>query len=335
MAIIDNAGNHHHGKGTPDGGKFATKSNNAPTSVLEEPANPLARRFDTLDEKITAMQAEIETAVDSLRDDEQWRRHLDMMSTFHTYSFSNQMLIAIQRPDATHVAGFQAWKKLGKPVNKGEKGISILAPKVVKKRDKNGDEILDDNGKPQKVVVGFTSATVFDVAQTGGDPLPDVDTSMNLSEDPPEGYTDDLEDAIRSQGYEVRYEKIPGGAYGYTRSSNGTKVVVIDEDSTVGTRATTLAHELGHIMCGHMEEDRKGEYHTGHGGKRGSMEVEAESFAYTLSRINGMQTHIEPASKYIAGWETQEPESLQKIGDTLAKAVKTTMKSNAWRNAVD
>lgn len=333
MGMIDGAGNHHHGKGAPYGGKFAAKNNSAPMSVLEGPVHPLAQRFDTLDEKIAAMQAEIASSVEDLRQDSEWQRYLHYQSMFHNYSFNNVMLIVSQRPDATRVAGLKTWNKMRRRIITGQKGISIFRPKNVKQKDKNGDDVLDDAGKPKTVCIGVSSTTVYDVSQTSGDPLPDVDMSMELSEDPPDGYTDDLEAAIRAQGYDVRYEKIAGGAYGYTRSSHGTQVVVIDEGSGPGTRATTLAHELGHIMCGHLGDDRKGDYHTGHDGKRGSMEVEAESFAYTLSRINGMRTHIEPASKYIAGWQTQEPEALQKIGDTLAKAVKTTMKSNAWRSA--
>jgi len=329
---IDQAGNRHRGAGAPDGGQFAGKQNAAPTGTLEAPAheNPLARRFGTVEEKVKAMQEELAAAVDGLADDENWNRWLDTMSRFHHYSFQNQLLISLQRPGATRVAGFKTWLNVGRAVRKGEKGISILAPRMINARDTNGDPIVDDNGKPMKKVIGFTSATVFDVSQTDGEDLPTI--YDDLSEEPPDGYIEDLTAAIEKQGYTVSYEDIAGSAKGYTTAEGG-KRVVIDATLSPGSKATTLAHELGHIMCGHMDPSRSGDYHTGHGGKRGEMEVEAESFAYTISRINGMQTHQRNASEYVASWQRIEPDAVRKIGETLSRAVKATMTSSKWRNS--
>lgn len=309
-------------------GQFTDKTNDAPIGELTSVhVNPLAQRFDTLEEKIEAMRAELEAGVADLADDETWRRHLDVSARFWHYSLNNQMLIAIQRPDATRVAGFNVWKSLGRSVKKGEKGISILAPKVINRKDKEtGKPELDANGKPVRAVVGFTSATVFDISQTEGEALPEV--YKELSEEPPAGFVEDLEAAIVANGFEVVYEKTGSGALGYT--SPTTKRVVIDPDLSPGTRATTLAHELGHIECGHLE--RMDEYHSGHGGCRGEMEVQAESFSYVLSQMNGMRTNLRPASEYVASWQRQEPEAIRKIGDTLQKAVKATAGRVKWQN---
>lgn len=336
MTLIDATGTIHRPGGTPAGGQFAGHVRTAPDGELTDELagtheNPLARRFDSVEEKIRAMQDELADAVDGLADDEMWNRYLDTMALFHNYSFQNQMLIGIQRPDATRVAGFQTWKKAGRSVRKGEKGISILAPRLVNAEDDNGQVLLDESGRPKKRFVGVTSATVFDVAQTDGEDLPTA--HVPLTEEPPAGFSDDLTAAIIAQGFTVSFEAIPGGAYGYTSKAGGVKRVVIDEKLSEGERATTLAHELGHIMCGHLEEERDGEYHTGHGGKRGEMEVEAESFAYTLARINGMKTHKRNASEYVAGWQRHEPEAIRKVGDTLSRAVKAAMTGSAWRNA--
>lgn len=314
-------------------GKFAEKANTplgTDTLIAEPPAhvNPLAQRYDSVEEKIEAMRAELEAGVASLADDENWQRHLDVMSQFHQYSFSNQMLIAIQRPDATRVAGFKVWKSMGRSVRKGEKGIAILAPRMVNDNDKDtGKPRVDENGRPIKKVIGFTSATVFDVGQTDGEPLPEV--YKELSEEPPAGYVEDLEQAIAAHGYQVVYEKTGSRALGYT--SPDRKVVVVDPDLSPGTRATTLAHELGHIACGHTE--RMDEYHSGHDGHRGEMEVEAESFSYVLSQMNGMQTNLKPASEYVGSWSRREPDAIKSVGDTLQRAIKATVKNTGWRNA--
>ncbi|MBN9214657.1 MAG: ImmA/IrrE family metallo-endopeptidase [Microbacterium sp.] len=309
-------------------GQFREKQNDAPAGDLAPVhVNPLAQRFDTLEEKIDAMKEELAAGVAELANDENWLRHLDVMRQFHQYSFQNQILISIQRPNATRVAGFKVWKGLGRNVMKGEKGIAILAPKVINRRNKEtGEPELDANGKPIRAVVGFTSATVFDVSQTDGDALPEV--YQELSEEPPAGYIDDLEAAITANGYRVEYRKTGSAALGFTRPNE--KLVVIDPDLSPGTRATTLAHELGHIECGHM--DRLDEYHTGHGGCRGEMEVQAESFSYVLSQMNGMKTNLRPASEYVAGWGSHNTDALRKVGDTLQKAVKGAVGRVKWQN---
>lgn len=312
-------------------GRFVDKVNDAPAGALEVThVNPLAQRFDTVEEKIDAMKEELAAGVAELANDANWQRHLDVMSQFHRYSFQNQVLISIQRPNATRVAGFKVWKGLGRSVMKGEKGIAILAPRVINRRNKEtGETELDANGKPIRAVVGFTSATVFDVSQTDGEPLPEV--YLELSEDPPAGYIDDLEKAIAANGFEVVYEKTGSAALGFT--SPQTKRVVIDPDLSPGTRATTLAHELGHIECGHLE--RMDEYHTGHGGCRGEMEVQAESFSYVLSQLNGMKSNLKPASEYVASWQQTDADALRKVGDTLQKAVKGAVGRVKWQNQVD
>ena len=312
-------------------GEFVDKANSAPVDTLAAVsiANPLARRFDTVEEKVEAMRAELEAGVDALAEDENWQRHLQVMSKFHRYSFNNQMLIGIQCPEATRVAGFKVWKSLGRNVMKGQKAIAILAPKVVTKKDPDGLIETDEAGRPIKRVVGFTSASVFDVSQTEGEDLPKV--YEELSEEPPEGFIADLEAAIAATGYTVEYRKTGDSSLGFTSPSS--KTVVVDPDLSPGTRATTLAHELGHIRCGHLE--RLDEYHTGHAGHRGAMEVEAESFSYVLSRMNGMATNLKPASEYVAGWSTREPEALRESGETLQKAIKATVGESGWSNVVE
>ncbi|WP_156250921.1 ArdC-like ssDNA-binding domain-containing protein [Pseudactinotalea terrae] len=247
--------------------------------------------------------------------------------------FTNQLLIAAQRPDATQVAGYRKWEEMGRQVMKGEKGIAILAPRKVRVTvtDAAGNPVRDEKGKPKKElkVVGFTTATVFDVSQTDGDPLPEL--KDDLTAEPPAGYIEDLEKAITGRGFTVSYEAdLPGSARGYS-SPEGK--VVVRESLSPAMRAKVLAHELGHIAAGHLDELE--EYHTGHGGQRGRMEVEAESIAYTLCRANGMSTEVGDISgTYVAGWATAaEPDAVKAAAQKVSKTVATLLGEGDWTNA--
>ncbi|MGO2422250.1 MAG: ArdC-like ssDNA-binding domain-containing protein [Brevibacterium aurantiacum] len=314
-------------------GKWVKERGSKPTSgglqkpPAAEPERPVFTGYGSVQEKVDAMRAELESAVDRLADDDQWQNYLDTMSKFHRYSLNNQILTWLQRPDATRVAGFRKWKEMGRSVKKGEKGIAIFAPRTAPVKDDDGNPIRDDNGRKKTKVVGYTSATVFDVSQTEGEELPEP--SAELSETPPDGFIDDMETAAAKAGYPVSYEPIGSDAKGYT--SKAEKRIVVDSSLAPGERATTLAHELGHVFAGHLDDDEKRTYSTAHNGKRGEMEVEAESFSYVLARMNGMKTHAHSASTYVAGWQQHEPEAIRNVGERLTAAVKKAM-THPWRN---
>ena len=297
------------------------------------------KRYETLDDKIAAFKDELNNGIDALADDAEWHEFLDNMGKFHTYSFGNQMLILLQRPEATRVAGFKKWKEFERQVNKGEKGISILAPKIVNvgAKDKNGNPVLGADGKPlkERKCVGFTTAAVFDVSQTDGKPL--VNAQPDLSETPPEGFREDLETIVAAEGFTLEYKDIGGGDLkGYTSATD--KKVVIDTSMSPASQTKTLAHELAHIKCGHLE--RNGEYHSGAGGCRGEMEVEAESVAYVLCRANGMSTDIsQNSSRYVGSWASgghvtdEGRKVINKSAENIAKAVKGILGNGTFRNA--
>src|SRR5436309_1691274 len=108
---------------------------------------------------------QLERAVEALAQSEGWQVWIRTRATFHCYSLGNTMMIAMHRPDATRVAGYKAWQKLGRQVRKGERGITILAPMPFKEKDENGEET-------GKVRTFFRAVKVFDLSQTDGDPLP-------------------------------------------------------------------------------------------------------------------------------------------------------------------
>lgn len=289
------------------------------------------RRYDTQEERLAAIQSELEKRVTSLADDERWQDYLDTMAKFHRYSFSNQMLIAVQtNGQATRVAGFNKWKEMDRSVRKGEKAITILAPKIANiiKKDASGNPVIGDDGKPVKErrVVGFTTASVFDVSQTDGKPLPRSRWDQELSEEPPPGFKADLEQAISEAGYTVHYEPTGSAAAGYTDPS--TKRVVVGPGSPAN-QVRTLAHELGHISCGHVDESPNA-YHA----DRGAKETEAESVAYVLCRANGMSPQIgDNSGDYIAGWGGTDGEQVRKSAELVQKTVKGLLAGGLFRNA--
>ena len=318
-------------------GAFSDKEHSQPETGLPQPAR-LDQFFDTLEDKLAAMREEIESSVTALADDENWNAYLETTARFHNYSFGNQMLIAIQNPDATRVAGKRVWESLGrkvKPFADRGNGISLLAPKRIRvaAKDAAGNPITDQDGKPVKEsrTVGFTSCTVYDISQTEGPDLPTI--QRELTETPPEGFIQDLEAAITSKGFAVVYKDDMGkpGLFGQTSPSNHT--VTIDATLTPGSRAQVLAHELGHIAAGHLETI--GDYHTGPGGQRGSKEIEAESISHVMLRLAGMKTPGDVTGTYIAGWarvQSDDPDAVQNTGEKVSRCVKELLESHSWSN---
>ena len=320
--------------GRSAGGEFAQKMRTLPSGDLLASSSPLAQQFDTLEEKIAAMSAEVEVLVGELQTDEGWNRYLETMSKFHTYSFTNQLLIAAQLPDATRVAGKGTWKALGrtvKPFADRGHGAAIFRPMIawVDKLDQHGNKMLGEDGKPirERRPVGYSSTTVYDISQTEGEEYP---TGIpELTDTPPAGFEQDLESAITDLGFTVSYEEIGRSAKGFT-SKDGR--VVIDSRLSEGERAMVLAHELGHIAAGHLETD--GEYHVGPGGQRGRMEIEAESISHVLLRMNGMDPSAQ-SSRYAAGWarvQRDEPEVVKKSAAAVQVAVKKLIGERVWAN---
>lgn len=223
--------------------------------------------------------------------------YLDVLSRFHRYSFNNAILIAIQRPDATHVAGFRTWKQLGRSVIKGEKGIGIMAPMVYRKDDDAGDD--DD------VIRGFKVVHVFDVNQTDGKELPEFAT---ITGDPGE-HVAALETFVREQGIELVYENPGGGAKGV--SQNGK--IVIHPDMSDAETFAVLVHEASHELL-HQKTGRRQET------TQTVRETEAEAVAHVVCRAVGMDGTTR-SSDYIqlySGDTKTLSQSLDRIQKTAA-----------------
>jgi len=242
-------------------------------------------------------------AVDDVRASDTFRAYLDVQARFHKYSWHNSLLILMQRPDASRVAGFQTWKKLGRFVRKGEHGIMIFAPCPFHREERN------DAGESETIDgIFFKPVHVFDVAQTDGRELPDVDCPVIDADG--SALLNALERVAGKRNIAVKYETLTGRGFGYATDKGES--IVIDNTHPTGQRAKTLAHELAHCAL-HFGRTDKATVLT-----RNIAELEAESVAYVVCRHFGLDTTVR-SSAYIALWDGNAKalrESLERIATT-------------------
>lgn len=245
----------------------------------------------TIDEALGRLSEELASGKsDSLQ------AFLSAVGRFHTYSFGNVMLILSQKPNAVRVAGYRTWQSLGRQVRKGEKGITIIAPMSKKKESPNADDT--------ETTLWFRAISVFDISQTDGDDLPQLDC---VSGDPGEYYTR-LYEYAASLGIPVRYASL-SGALG--RSFGGS--IALDFDLYLPDRAAqrfeVLAHELAHELMHHGEGAVRGD--------KATRELEAEAVAYVVCNAIGLETG-NACSDYIQ-WLGGDAELLAKVLDRVQK----------------
>ncbi len=268
-------------KGTPVGGQFAED---------RKPDGPDLRK----PAKTELMLAELSAGVRDLTTSEKWTAYLDTQSKFHSYSFNNALLIALQRPNATRVAGYNKWKELDHQVKKGEHGISILAPIVRTKKDEDGDKEKD-----KKYIAGFTVVNVFDVSQTDGPDLPEPVTKLEGVD--PEGQFLALTRVADSFGFTV--ESVDDASLGGANGDCDPRAKHIRVLSTNSPRqqVKTLAHELGHALLHDEDSDLP----------RDHKEIEAESVAYVVSQSLGIDSG-DYSFGYLASWSKGDPDEAEK-----------------------
>lgn len=265
------------------------------------------------------LQASIVEQVEAMRDSDQWREFLDFAQAFHAYSFNNVMLILSQNPHATQVAGFRKWQELGRQVRKGEKSLKIFGfrQRRVKADEADESEDAETNDKGEKVITYFPVLSVFDVSQT--DPIdPDADDpaeiAHRLTGDDPAGIGAAVTDWITGQGWTVRTEAIPGETNGYTDQT--AREIVIDADLSPAQAAKTAIHETAHAL---MHEDLSPAEYQKH---RGIAETEAESVAYIVAGVFGLDT-ADYSVGYVAGWSQCDTDLIR---ETAARVLTTARK---------
>jgi hypothetical protein len=222
--------------------------------------------------------AALTAGISQLASAEEWQRHLDLQASFHQYSFGNIILIAAQCPGATRVAGFAAWKALGRSIGKGEKAIRILAPMFVRRRA--GADDVDE-----AVIRGFRYVPVFDISQTEGDPVPQPCSRLQW-EVPGECFTR-LVDAATTFGYSVEEAELSPGTNGECTFSR--RLIRVERRNASAQRVKTLAHEIAHALLHEAVADRR------------LAELEAESVAYVVCRHLGLDAGCYSFG-YVATW---------------------------------
>ena len=275
-------------------------------------------------QKVQEITEKLEQGIKELFESEKYKTYLNTMSKFHNYSFNNTMLIAMQKPDATLVAGFKAWQKnFDRHVKKGEKGIRILAPapyKIKEERDKidpvTQELLLDKDGNPQKEEVGITipafrAVSVFDVAQTDGKPIPELAAKELLSD--VEGYQDMIRAVEAISPVPIELEEIAGDSKGYY--DREAKRIAVQENMSEGQTLKTMIHEVAHSKL-HSKEVEQDEQMKK---DRNTKEVEAESIAYTVCQHFGIDTS-DYSFGYIAGWSSgRDTKELRSSMDTIRR----------------
>ena len=276
-------------------------------------------------QKVKEITDKLEAGLKELFESEKYKSYLSTMSKFHNYSFNNTLLIAMQKPEATLVAGYQAWQKnFERHVNKGEKAIRILAPapyKIKEERDKldpvTGEMMFDENGMPQKeetevTIPAFRAVSVFDVSQTDGKPIPELEVNELLST--VEGYEDFVQALMNISPVPIAFEDIPGDSKGYF--STAEKRIAVLENMSESQTLKTMVHEVAHSMLHDKEVNQSMDIPVK---DRNTKEVEAESVAFTVCQHFGIDTS-DYSFGYIAGWSSgRNMKELKSSLDTIRK----------------
>lgn len=278
-------------------------------------------------QKLQEITDKLEEGLKELFESEKYKTYLSTMSKFHNYSFNNTLLIAMQKPEATLVAGYKAWQKnFERHVNKGEKAIRILAPapyKIKEERDKldpvTGEMMFDENGMPQKeqvevTIPAFRAVSVFDVSQTDGKPIPELEAQELLST--VEGYEDFVQALMNVAPVPIGFEDIPGDSKGYFHTEE--KRIAVQENMSESQTLKTMVHEVAHSML-HNKEINRDDLIEEPAKDRNTKEVEAESVAYTVCQHFGIDTS-DYSFGYIAGWSSgKDMKELKSSLDTIRK----------------
>ena len=279
---------------------------------------------NTEKQRVQELTDKLEQGLQDLFNSDSYRNYLSTMSKFHNYSFNNTLLIAMQKPDATLVAGYKAWQKnFERHVNKGEKAIRILAPapyKIKEERDKidpvTQELLLDKDGNPQKeeveiTIPAFRAVSVFDVAQTDGKPIPELAAKELLSD--VEGYQDIIRAVEAISPVPIELEEIAGDSKGYY--DREAKRIAVQENMSESQTLKTMIHEVAHSKLHSKEVEQDEQMRK----DRNTKEVEAESIAYTVCQHFGVDTS-DYSFGYIAGWSSgRDTKELRASMDTIRR----------------
>ena len=292
------------------------------------PVIPIVLTSEKPAEKLKEITDRLEQGIAELFDSERYREYLKVMSKFHNYSFNNTLLIAMQKPDASLVAGFSAWKNnFGRNVMKGQKGIKIIAPSPFKIRQEvekidphTQKPIIGKDGKPvteekEVKIPAYKVVSVFDVSQTEGKELPDIAVD-ELTGDV-DRYKDFFAALEKTSPVPIAFENIGGGSHGYYHLED--KRIAINEGMSELQTLKTAIHEIAHAKLHDIDLNAPKDEQQPHVDRR-TREVEAESVAYTVCQHYGLDTS-DYSFGYVAGWSSgRELSELKSSLETIRSA---------------
>ena len=292
------------------------------------PVIPIVLTSEKPAEKLKEITDRLEQGIAELFDSERYREYLKVMSKFHNYSFRNTVLIAMQKPDASLVAGFSAWKNnFERNVMKGQKGIKIIAPSPYKikqemqKIDPHTQKpVIGKDGKPvteekEVTIPAYKVVSVFDVSQTEGKELPDIAVD-ELTGDV-DRYKDFFAALEKTSPVPIAFENIEGGSHGYYHLED--KRIAINEGMSELQTLKTAIHEIAHAKLHDIDLNAPKDEQQPRVDRR-TREVEAESVAYTVCQHYGLDTS-DYSFGYVAGWSSgRELSELKSSLETIRNA---------------
>ena len=313
----------------------APPQQSVPPDAAQEPRPviPIVLTSEKPADKLKEITDRLEQGIMELFDSDRYKEYLRVMSKFHNYSFNNTLLIAMQKPDASLVAGFQSWKNnFKRNVVKGEKGIKILAPspfKIKQEMEKidpaTQKPVIGADGKPVKeekeiTIPAFKVVSVFDVSQTEGKELPDIAVDMLTGD--VECFKDVFAALETTSPVPIGFEKIEGNSHGYYHLEE--KRIAIDEGMSELQTIKTAIHEIAHAKLHDIDPNAPKEEQAGRPDRR-TREVQAESVAYAVCQHYGLDTS-DYSFGYVAGWSSgreldELKSSLETIRSTAAEII--------------
>ena len=313
----------------------APPKQSVPPAVAQEPRPviPIVLTSEKPADKLKEITDRLEKGIMELFDSDRYKEYLRVMSKFHNYSFNNTLLIAMQKPDASLVAGFQSWKNnFKRNVVKGEKGIKILAPSPFKIRQEmekidpaTQKPVIGADGKPVKeekeiTIPAFKVVSVFDVSQTEGKELPDI--AVDILTGDVECFKDVFAALEKTSPVPIGFEKIEGNSHGYYHLEE--KRIAIDEGMSELQTIKTAIHEIAHAKLHDIDHNAPKEEQADRPDRR-TREVQAESVAYAVCQHYGLDTS-DYSFGYVAGWSSgreldELKSSLETIRSTAAEII--------------
>lgn len=254
---------------------------------------------------IKEITAKLEQGVKDVFTSDKYMEYLRFMSKFTNYSFNNTLLILMQKPDASLVAGYKAWQSKGRQVRKGERGLTILAPCPHRKEEED-----EGGNKVVKSWTTFRAIKVFDVSQTDGDELPTG--CVEALRDGVNNYDKLFAKLCEISPVSVNIESIDGSANGFFSTKD--KRIVVKEGMSESQTIKTLVHEISHAILHDREDGEEKD------ADRRTREIQAESVAYTVCSALGLDT-ADYSFGYIAGWSNGK--ELKELSDSMEVIRKT------------